>query len=122
MLRRRITKLPNLVNRKPVKEVKTAEENVVVVDVKNDTVKIPPEISESKIKVNQEKDEPKTIEVEYPPPPASPNKINRGRIKPVPRLGQRKISFSVHGSASESEDDNKRGLNRIRNDSVRIPL
>nr|CAH7730343.1 unnamed protein product [Callosobruchus chinensis] len=49
---------------------------------------------------------------EYQRPPPSPTKINRSRIKAVPRLGYRKTSFS----ASESEDECKR--NRNRNDSV----
>lgn len=59
-------------------------------------------------------------EIERPPPPISPSKFNRARIKAVPRLGhQRKTSFSMHGSASESEDDNGRRLTtRNRNDSV----
>ncbi|CAH1116059.1 unnamed protein product [Phaedon cochleariae] len=52
-------------------------------------------------------------DTEYPPPPPSPNKINRTRIKAVPRLDYRKASFS----ASESEDESRKN-NRIRNDSV----
>lgn len=52
--------------------------------------------------------------MEYPPPPSSPSKINRSRIKPIPRLHQRKTSFS----ASESEDETRRQYSRIRNDSV----
>ncbi|KAL3285984.1 hypothetical protein HHI36_000498 [Cryptolaemus montrouzieri] len=52
-------------------------------------------------------------DTEYPPPPASPNKVNRNRIKAIPRLGYRKISFS----ASESEDESKRSSQRTRNDS-----
>lgn len=55
-----------------------------------------------------------TQNVDYPPPPASPSKINRSRIKAIPRLHQRKTSFS----ASESEDENRRNFNRHRNDSV----
>lgn len=51
--------------------------------------------------------------VTYPPPPTSPSKLNRGRIKVAPRLGQRRTSFS----ASESEDDGKKS-SRHRNDSV----
>ncbi|CAH2009156.1 unnamed protein product [Acanthoscelides obtectus] len=51
-------------------------------------------------------------ENEYHRPPPSPTKINRSRIKAIPRLGYRKTSFS----ASESEDEGKR--NRNRNDSV----
>lgn len=54
-----------------------------------------------------------TNEIPYPPAPLSPSKINRGRIKVAPRLGQRRTSFS----ASESEDDNRKS-NRHRNDSV----
>lgn len=54
-------------------------------------------------------------DITYPPAPPSPSKINRGRIKVVPRLGQRRNSFS----ASESEDDNRKS-NRHRNDSVRL--
>lgn len=54
------------------------------------------------------------IDIEAPP---SPTKINRTRIKAVPRLGQRRVSFSV-GSASESEDDGRRQSSRHRNDSV----
>lgn len=46
-------------------------------------------------------------------PPPSPSKVNRTRIKAVPRLGQRHTSFS----ASESEDDSRRN-SRHRNDSV----
>lgn len=57
---------------------------------------------------------------EYGGGPVSPTKgINRSRIKAVPRLGQRRTSFSVHGSASESEDDTKRNNKRIRTESVR---
>ncbi|KAJ3666248.1 hypothetical protein Zmor_001701 [Zophobas morio] len=52
-------------------------------------------------------------DIEYPIPPPSPNKINRSRIKAVPRLGQRNTSFS----ASESEDESRRNY-RHRNDSV----
>lgn len=58
-----------------------------------------------------------TNDITYPPAPPSPSKINRGRIKVVPRFGQRRPSFS----ASESEDDNKK-TNRIRNDSVSIMI
>lgn len=54
-------------------------------------------------------------DTENVPAPPSPSKINRLRIKAVPRLGQRRTSFS----ASESEDDNKKNYNRHRNDSVR---
>ncbi|XP_018322899.1 transcription factor TFIIIB component B'' homolog [Agrilus planipennis] len=58
-------------------------------------------------------------DVEYPLPPASPNKIlSRSRIKAVPCLTGRRISFSVYGSASESEDEGKNNSKRIRNDSV----
>lgn len=52
-------------------------------------------------------------DIEYPIPPPSPNKVNRSRIKAVPRLGQRHTSFS----ASESEDESRRNY-RHRNDSV----
>ncbi|CAG9826502.1 unnamed protein product [Diabrotica balteata] len=52
-------------------------------------------------------------DTEYPLPPPSPNKANRSRIKAIPRLAQRKHSFS----ASESEDESRK-INRIRNDSV----
>ncbi|RZC40141.1 transcription factor TFIIIB component B'' -like protein, partial [Asbolus verrucosus] len=52
-------------------------------------------------------------ESEYPIPPPSPSKVNRSRIKAVPRLGQRNTSFS----ASESEDESRRN-HRHRNDSV----
>jgi hypothetical protein len=55
-----------------------------------------------------------TPEIEYPIPPPSPNKVNRSRIKAVPRFGQRNTSFS----ASESEDESRRN-HRHRNDSVR---
>ncbi|CAH0551327.1 unnamed protein product [Brassicogethes aeneus] len=51
---------------------------------------------------------------DYPPPPPSPSKINRSRIKAIPRLNNRRTSFS----ASESEDESRRQYNRIRNDSV----
>lgn len=52
--------------------------------------------------------------------PLSPTKvINRSRIKAVPRLGHRRTSMTVHGSASESEDDSKRNYKRIRTESVR---
>lgn len=54
-------------------------------------------------------------DTEYPQPPPSPTKINRTRIRPTPRLGQRRTSFS----ASESEDDNRKSYGRHRNDSVR---
>lgn len=54
-------------------------------------------------------------DTENVPAPPSPSKINRLRIKAVPRFGQRRTSFS----ASESEDDNKKNYNRHRNDSVR---
>jgi hypothetical protein len=54
-----------------------------------------------------------TPEIEYPIPPPSPNKVNRSRIKAVPRFGQRNTSFS----ASESEDESRRN-HRHRNDSV----
>lgn len=50
--------------------------------------------------------------------PQSPNKINRTRIKAIPRFGQRRTSFS----ASESEDDNRKTYIRQRNDSVRPHL
>ncbi|XP_023022479.2 transcription factor TFIIIB component B'' homolog Bdp1 isoform X1 [Leptinotarsa decemlineata] len=50
-------------------------------------------------------------DTEYPPP-LSPSKINRTRIKAVPRFGKRKASYS----ASESEDESRK--HRIRNDSV----
>lgn len=53
-------------------------------------------------------------DTEYPPAPPSPTKFGRTRIKAVPRLGQRRTSFS----ASESEDDNRKIYNRQRNDSV----
>ncbi|KAJ8943991.1 hypothetical protein NQ314_009574 [Rhamnusium bicolor] len=53
-------------------------------------------------------------DTEYPPPPPSPSKINRSRIKAIPRLSYRKTSFS----ASESEDESKRNYNRNRNDSI----
>lgn len=53
-------------------------------------------------------------DTEYPQAPPSPTKFNRTRIKAVPRLGQRRTSFS----ASESEDDNRKSYNRQRNDSV----
>lgn len=56
-----------------------------------------------------------TGNITHPPAPPSPSKINRGRIKVIPRFGQRRQSFS----ASESEDDNRKS-NRIRNDSVSI--
>ncbi|XP_056631162.1 uncharacterized protein LOC130441479 [Diorhabda sublineata] len=52
-------------------------------------------------------------DTEYPLPPPSPNKANRTRIKPIPRLAHRKTSFS----ASESEDESRK-INRNRNDSV----
>ncbi|KAG5886501.1 hypothetical protein JTB14_014684 [Gonioctena quinquepunctata] len=52
-------------------------------------------------------------DIDYPPPPPSPNKMNRSRIKAIPRFGYRKASFS----ASESEDESRKH-NRIRNDSV----
>ncbi|KAJ8962862.1 hypothetical protein NQ318_001270 [Aromia moschata] len=55
------------------------------------------------------------VDLEYPPPPPSPSKINRSRIKAIPRLSYRKASFS----ASESEDESKRNnSNRNRNDST----
>ncbi|GJQ79163.1 hypothetical protein Trydic_g5413 [Trypoxylus dichotomus] len=50
-------------------------------------------------------------------PPPSPTKHLTRRIKAVPRLHQRRTSFSI-GSASESEDDTRRTHSRIRNDSV----
>lgn len=50
---------------------------------------------------------------EYPAPPPSPSKINRSRIKAIPRLSQRKTSCS----ASESEDETRK-YGRIRNNSV----
>ncbi|XP_050312350.1 transcription factor TFIIIB component B'' homolog isoform X2 [Anthonomus grandis grandis] len=50
---------------------------------------------------------------EYPGPPPSPSKINRARIKAVPKLGLRKTSCS----ASESEDESRK-YGRIRNNSV----
>ncbi|KAK9880468.1 hypothetical protein WA026_011713 [Henosepilachna vigintioctopunctata] len=50
---------------------------------------------------------------EYPPPPSSPNKLNRSRIKAIPKIGNRKISFS----ASESEDESKKHEHRVRHDS-----
>ncbi|KAF5297921.1 hypothetical protein FQA39_LY11906 [Lamprigera yunnana] len=52
--------------------------------------------------------------------PQSPTKvINRHRIKAIPRLTQRRISSTIHGSASESEDDsNKKISKRIRTESV----
>lgn len=53
------------------------------------------------------------LDSDYSVPPSSPTKYNR-RIKAVPRLGQRKTSFS----ASESEDESRRH-GRIRNNSVR---
>lgn len=52
-------------------------------------------------------------DTEYNLPPPSPNKVNRARIKAIPRLANRKASFS----ASESEDENRK-IDRIRNDSV----
>ncbi|XP_030764674.1 uncharacterized protein LOC115888925 isoform X2 [Sitophilus oryzae] len=52
-------------------------------------------------------------DLDYPIPPSSPSKFNRSRIKAVPRLSQRKTSFS----ASESEDESKK-YGRIRNNSV----
>ncbi|KAF5280311.1 hypothetical protein FQR65_LT03120 [Abscondita terminalis] len=54
------------------------------------------------------------------PEPQSPIKIiNRSRIKAIPRLTQRRISSTVHGSASESEDDtNKKSYKRIRTESA----
>lgn len=66
-------------------------------------------VEQISIKVNSD--------IAYPPAPPSPSKISRGRIKVVPRLGQRRQSFS----ASESEDDNRKS-NRIRNDSVSVTL
>lgn len=52
--------------------------------------------------------------------PLSPVKaINRSRIKPVPRLGQRRTSMTVYGSASESEDEPKKNYKRIRTESVK---
>lgn len=46
----------------------------------------------------------------------SPNKhLNRARIRPVPRFIRR---TSIHGSASESEDDARKSQHRTRNDSV----
>ncbi|CAG9764498.1 unnamed protein product [Ceutorhynchus assimilis] len=50
---------------------------------------------------------------EYPAPPPSPSKINRSRIKAVPKLSFRKASCS----ASESEDETRK-YGRIRNNSV----
>lgn len=52
--------------------------------------------------------------------PQSPTKlINRSRIKAVPRLTQRRISSTIHGSASESEDDtNKKTYKRIKTESA----
>ncbi|KAF2879324.1 hypothetical protein ILUMI_26835 [Ignelater luminosus] len=51
--------------------------------------------------------------------PLSPTKvINRSRIKAVPRLSHRRTSMTVHGSASESEDDSKRNYKRIRTESA----
>ncbi|KRT84632.1 hypothetical protein AMK59_2095, partial [Oryctes borbonicus] len=49
--------------------------------------------------------------------PPSPTKHLNRRIKAVPKLHQRRTSFSI-GSASESEDDTRRTHSRIRNDSV----
>lgn len=59
-------------------------------------------------------------DTEYPAMPASPTKVLQRRIKAVPRLShQRRISFSVHGSASESEDDSRRSsFSRVRTESV----
>ncbi|XP_065167678.1 transcription factor TFIIIB component B'' homolog [Atheta coriaria] len=59
-------------------------------------------------------------EIVRPSPACSPSKyMNRARIKAIPRLGQRRPSFSI-GSASESEDESKKSYKtvRIRNDSV----
>lgn len=66
----------------------------------------------SKLPVNTEN----AVRIDIEPPP-SPTKINRTRIKAIPRLGQRRVSFNV-GSASESEDDGRRQSTRHRNDSV----
>ncbi|XP_022913818.2 transcription factor TFIIIB component B'' homolog isoform X1 [Onthophagus taurus] len=57
-------------------------------------------------------------DTEYPPPPVSPSKILNRRIKAIPKLHQRRTSFSI-GSASESEDDSRRSsYGRVRNDSI----
>ncbi|XP_076268306.1 transcription factor TFIIIB component B'' homolog Bdp1 [Rhynchophorus ferrugineus] len=52
------------------------------------------------------------LDSDYSVPPSSPTKYNR-RVKAVPKLKQRKTSFS----ASESEDESRRN-GRIRNNSV----
>ncbi|KAB0803485.1 hypothetical protein PPYR_00455 [Photinus pyralis] len=53
------------------------------------------------------------------PEPQSPTKIlNRSRIKAVPRLNQRRISTTIHGSASESEDDTRKTYKRVKTDSI----
>lgn len=57
--------------------------------------------------------EPHVSDTEYPAPPPSPSKINRSRIKAIPRLSLRKTSCS----ASESEDETRK-YSRIRNNSV----
>lgn len=50
-------------------------------------------------------------------PPTSPTKVLNRRIKAIPKLHQRRTSFSI-GSASESEEDIRRSGIRNRNDSV----
>lgn len=57
--------------------------------------------------------EPHVSDTEYPAPPPSPSKINRSRIKAIPKLSLRKTSCS----ASESEDETRK-YSRIRNNSV----
>lgn len=53
------------------------------------------------------------------PEPQSPTKVlNRSRIKAVPRLNQRRISTTIHGSASESEDDTRKTFKRVKTDSI----
>lgn len=51
--------------------------------------------------------------------PPSPTKVlNRSRIKAIPRLHQRRISATIHGSASESEDDTRKSYKRVKTDSI----
>lgn len=98
------------------KPVELQPEPPVTVEAKKDTTKSVHFLLDEKEKETPTADHiqtRETNEVPYPPAPLSPSKINRGRIKVAPRLGQRKTSFS----ASESEDDNRKS-NRHRNDSV----
>ncbi|KAI4467694.1 rna polymerase iii transcription initiation factor b [Holotrichia oblita] len=107
-----IADIPNL------NHLSSPHDTIPLVDQVKSDINLSQDVSETNTNTKSLKESAKSgSDTEYQQPPASPTKILNRRIKAIPKLHQRRTSFSI-GSASESEDDTRRSHSRIRNDSV----